>query len=776
MLTADIPVTTLTLRELADSRYRFQLDSGDFWRVIKDLSQLSNEPDVKCYENLFEAYLQTEEKFIFAVCCINIFIQNNFTGPLLSFRSSTEDFDKNWVKSNSELNFQVYPLTRCLKFLEVATQHFSSSPNDSFTNKLFHLRCVYLKEVIFEDVRPSSYDGFVNLVSDLEEQLDNFPSFSAPLQSTLFVEFGCMYMFYSQLTKSNRYIEKAQELVNFEFRLTGAMGRRTKWQTKETAQLKVEMSFKQMSASSVLPPENEPENININDEDLLEKVSYTDGHFSTVTNLTAPFLLHTACLILRNSCLEEMLREEVLAYLSAIIEGKTFSYCIKTHSYFLRSLLEKVTYRKLCRSMEQLEEVVQGFDCKKSYSRTAHFFVSGLPTMWVQQKLLAELYLKTGSYKSALDIFEKLRLYEDQISTLTIIGRYEAAEKLTRQQLAENETPKLYCILGDNTQDITYYEKAWELSGKTYSRAMKSLGYYYFNVKNPSKALECFLLSLQWNHLQADLWFTAGCTCMSLAEPNFKQAIRCFRESVLINDDDAQTWSNLGACHQRSDDHEKAFKCFKEAIRCQYSNWKIWENFIYAAAQLQHISEVIRAYRQLINLGQKFCDSAILNCLVAAVRDDVTDYRGIQGKEYFDKVVELFKFTSTKVTSSFDMWRCFGAMYLEVEGHVDVTKGIDYNIKAYHALALYIEKFENFMKCVYTAGKLYEYIINEDKSSESYARHLQSLKSILQILVTKGRKLLPTLDDHSEARQSCDNAVTDANQKLEAVEEAQLYV
>ena len=37
-------------------------------------------------------------------------------------------------------------------------------------------------------------------------------------------------------------------------------------------------------------------------------------------------------------------------------------------------------------------------------------------------------------------------------------------------------TPRLWCSLGDATGNPEHYEKAWELSGERYARAMRSLG------------------------------------------------------------------------------------------------------------------------------------------------------------------------------------------------------------------------------------------------------------------------------------------------------------
>jgi len=55
------------------------------------------------------------------------------------------------------------------------------------------------------------------------------------------------------------------------------------------------------------------------------------------------------------------------------------------------------------------------------------------------------------------------------------------AEKLIREQLAENETATMLCYLGDVTGDAEHYHHAWQVSGQRNARSQRSLAYLHFN-------------------------------------------------------------------------------------------------------------------------------------------------------------------------------------------------------------------------------------------------------------------------------------------------------
>jgi hypothetical protein len=60
-------------------------------------------------------------------------------------------------------------------------------------------------------------------------------------------------------------------------------------------------------------------------------------------------------------------------------------------------------------------------------------------------------------------------------------GQIEKATLLAQQILNEQpDNAKMLCSYGDLTEDLSYYKKAWKVSGKRLARAQKALGYKYF--------------------------------------------------------------------------------------------------------------------------------------------------------------------------------------------------------------------------------------------------------------------------------------------------------
>ena len=76
----------------------------------------------------------------------------------------------------------------------------------------------------------------------------------------------------------------------------------------------------------------------------------------------------------------------------------------------------------------------------------------------------------------------------------TLAGNQDQA-LLLLEKLPENRknSPKMLCLLGDIHKDISYYQRALEVSGGKSMKALESLGFYYFVKKDFDKSKEYYL-------------------------------------------------------------------------------------------------------------------------------------------------------------------------------------------------------------------------------------------------------------------------------------------
>ena len=58
-------------------------------------------------------------------------------------------------------------------------------------------------------------------------------------------------------------------------------------------------------------------------------------------------------------------------------------------------------------------------------------------------------------------------------------------------------------------------------------------------------------------------------------------AIKAFRTCTYLDPENHETWNNLAASYLKLNQKDKAHSVFTEALKVDYENWKIWENFLW---------------------------------------------------------------------------------------------------------------------------------------------------------------------------------------------------
>lgn len=582
--------------------------------------------------------------------------------------------------------------------------------------------------------------------------------------------------------KARENVKKASEVSGFEYALSGALGKRTKFQQNDISQLVVFAKSRddsagvetedssentkksaQPSADADEPSTNGPQALELNDDTLLESIQFAKSPSDKVDNSNLPaalagmkpdeqpqlnpldqiVLLTEATLKDTLSPLDKLNSEEILPYAVRVLSDKPTNWQIYTQALLVRSRIEAHRSRTQERSVLQLQVIVDQIiaDTQESAPSTdadgipeiqvTSFlpraksgesapvterlrYVNQLntPTRWEIETELAFAWSNAGSLVSALEIFKRLKMWAEVALCYHSVAQEDKARQIVRRQLYYSSNgpemdkydidaeavikeewngemrspppphaPRLWCILGDLDQDPTCWQRAWTISNNRYARAQRTLGDYYTRQNDLSAAREAYLASVVVNRQNNDTWSRLG--DIDLKTGNWDGAVIAFQQSIMIDDTDAKTYSNLGSAllskhdeivslkkiakqEQAStdipDDEEidfdslkldkkdksndpkeilrQALMSYKRGAAIAHDNWKIWDNVITIATRMAPpaFPEILMGLRNILrirapNVGEYAIDIDILGSLVTeVVSRDKTEEVGSSGE------------------------------------------------------------------------------------------------------------------------------------------------
>ncbi|GAA6053032.1 hypothetical protein JCM3770_002392 [Rhodotorula araucariae] len=485
-----------------------------------------------------------------------------------------------------------------------------------------------------------------------------------------------------------------------------------------------------------------PEVLNLNDDTLLEQTEFVaakggdeggDGGVSALDPAEQPHISPFSQAVLLSLSLATLPAPTALMHLSAdVLSSSQISafvarvlqdpqnWSVHSMALLLRCRGEAGRSRTVERGVLQMQALVdqlkdgsptevsaissavKAADVATARERLAQFHALALPPAWEMERELAVRYTSLGVVKSALDIFTRLEMWDEVARCWMTLERPDRGVQVIRDLLGgdkaesdavmhgrktagaqtfrggEKREAKLWCTLGELEREPKHYERAWEVSLHSSSRAQRSLGAIHWQAGDYPKAREALRLALAINPLFPRTWFMLGCVEMRLED--WAGAQEAFGRCVGLDAEDAESWSNLASCHLRRGELEgdvrsaddaaddewdeeldeapcaaavvdaaapavvapgedddaspvvalpfsrkrAAFQCLRQAIKYSYDSWRLWYNYMVVAMDVGELSEACRALERIVRMrvdkdGEHAVDLEVLEKLVAAV-------------------------------------------------------------------------------------------------------------------------------------------------------------
>eukprot|EP00092_Neocalanus_flemingeri_P007724 GFUD01008340.1.p1 GENE.GFUD01008340.1~~GFUD01008340.1.p1 ORF type:complete len:833 (+),score=293.69 GFUD01008340.1:93-2591(+) len=533
--------------------------------------------------------------------------------------------------------------------------------SDSQAQVLWSLRCCTVLATVLEEKSDMLHKEMVGIV-EMGLGQDWGWDEQGVMKPLFLLECARYHSMYYRVKEADKLVEMAANLAGLELTDSGALGKRTRYQQRDIAQFCVDLGTG-VSRDKVVEVDREllPRDIKLEDDVRLNKIKFKDDERDLTRQLTG---LQQSVLMARfNSKLralpvDALTSEEVLPYLSPMLDHPQ-AWSLHCTALLARSRLESDIGRTVERSLAQVENVLENLKLgERKGDRLRLVYSSHLPPVWEVERQLGKLMISLGSTKAALDIYLRLEQWEEVITCYSMLELRHKAAEVIQKRLDEKETPRLWCLLGDATDDLSCYHKALELSGDKNARAWRSLGMHHYTRKEFKECIPLFQKSLDRSSFQPVTLLRLAFSAMELEM--WELGAKSYRSYCSFEMDSFEAWNNLCKCYIKLDQKERAWRVLQEALRCDYDNWKVWDNLMVIATDIAVFDDVIRAYNRILDIRQTHIDNQVLSILVRAVLEDLPDRDGQNSSRHRERVQKLLARLTVSMPKEPVPWRLYG--------------------------------------------------------------------------------------------------------------------
>lgn len=586
------------------------------------------------------------------------FLQSNVTGPALKFKPAevilpsalrSEVATLRGVRDQIIRGLTVdgeaaYKLTPNVELFAVAKAILVDADvlvaDGPVVARTARMRVNFLHQKMLSEVTSTLQDLIYEDLDDLMKVVLGEGSTSIPQEKGRFLlERATIHTHHGFDAKARADLERAAAERHFEFALTGRLGKRTKFQDRDISQLVIlAKSADESATTESAAPESEkkdnsqpsgPKNLDLNDDTLLESISFTKepefqeksmtvqdesglspalasidaGNQPILDAVDSSILLALASAITNTTPENGLTREETHPYATRVLEGGSSNWQVYTQALLLRSRIEGYRSRTVERSVLQMQALVDqviadtaSLDAQtgeesteepttflprpeKSESASAaerleYIWLLSFSTRWDLEAELAKRWVDLGGLRTALEIYERLQMWAEAALCYAATEREEKAKQMIRGQLyepANKDEPA-----GDNE---TFEGPELSPLPANAPRLFCILGDIDTDPAMYERSWE--VSGQRYARAQRSL----ARHYLTMKPPALEKAEEAYRKSLHINRINHGAWFALGCVQLELKNWEDAVDSFARTVQLEESDAEAWSNL--AAAILR---------------------------------------------------------------------------------------------------------------------------------------------------------------------------------------------